>query len=364
MSTPDDRAAGGSSTTRNTRRRQLQWLAVAVLVGVLGVELFLLGPSLTDAARRLGNIQWWWLVAALAAEAASMSAFARLQKQLLNAAEVPVRQSQSLAVVYASNAMSVSLPGGPLFSTTFTFRQSRHWGASRVVASWQLAMSGVLSTGTLALLGVVAALAVGGTANPVGLAVAVLLAFALVYGVRFVVRHPDCLHAVGRSVLHRVNQLRRRPANEGFDRWLETLDQLETVALRRRETAVALCWAALNWVADVACLGFAILAAGAQPSISGLVIAYAAGKAVATVPLLPGGVGIVEGALTAALVAGGLSAGEALPGVLVYRLVSFLLVAVIGWTVFAILFRANNHDHPDDVADAATAPSTSGQGAS
>ena len=95
-----------------------------------------------------------------------MSSFARMQRRLLTAAGVQVRQMSSLAVTYAANAMSVSLPGGPLFATTFTYRQSRRWGASPVVASWQLAMAGVLSFGGLALLTALAALLVGGDTNP------------------------------------------------------------------------------------------------------------------------------------------------------------------------------------------------------
>ena len=313
------------------------------------MEIVLVGPSLAGAVTRLGSVRWEWVAAAVVAEAVSMSSFARLQKTLLNAADVPVRQSQSLAVVYASNAMSVSLPGGPLFATTFTFRQSRYWGASRVVASWQLALSGVLSTGVLALIGVGAALTVGGTANPVGLTTAVVLGLLLSFGVRFVVRHPDSLLAVGRSVLRRLNRARQRPMDEGLERWVEVMGQLETVQLGRRAGFTTIAWAALNWVADIVTLGFACLAAGAEPSISGLLIAYAAGKAVATVPLLPGGIGVVDGAMTATLVAGGLTASAALPSVIVYRIISFFLVAAAGWIVFAVMFRSSNHDHPDDV---------------
>ena len=210
-------------------------------------------------------------------------------------------------------------------------------------------MAGVLSTGALAALTAAAAVLVGGTANPVALATATVAVLALGVGVRWVVQHPDVLVGGGRVVLRWVNAVRGHPAEQGLDRWREILAQLESVQLGRRDGAAALGWAGWNWIADVACLGFACYATGAHPSIAGLAIAYAAGKAVATVPLLPGGIGVVDGALTAALVAGGLSAAEALPAVIIYRLVSFVLVAVAGWVTFAIMFRTLNHDHPDDV---------------
>lgn len=326
-----------------------RWVVAAVVVVVLTVEVVLLAPSITAAVGRLGSVNWLWVAACVLAAAASLSAFARMQRRLLGAAGVRVRQISSVAVTYAANALSVTLPGGPLFATTFTYRQSRRWGASPVVASWQLAMAGVLSTGGLAVLTAAAALVVGGTANPVALASATLAVLLLVLGVRWVAANPERLVTAGRVVLRWVNALRGHPGEQGLDRWREILAQLESVKLGKRDGVAAFGWAGWNWIADVACLGFACYATGAHPSIAGLAIAYAAGKAVGTVPLLPGGLGVVDGALTAALVAGGLTAAEALPAVIIYRLVSFVLVAAAGWVTFAIMFRAHNHDHPDDV---------------
>jgi putative heme transporter len=47
----------------------------------------------------------------------------------------------------------------------------------------------------------------------------------------------------------------------------------------------------------------------------------------------PGGLGVVEVALSAALVAAGLRSGDALAAVLVYRLISLWLVMAAGWLV-------------------------------
>ena len=62
------------------------------------------------------------------------------------------------------------------------------------------------------------------------------------------------------------------------------------------------CWVAallavLNWVADAACLACAILAVGGDVPWRGLLLAWAAGTAVASLGLTPGGIGVVEAAL-------------------------------------------------------------------
>lgn len=329
--------------------RSARVVAGVLVVVVLAVEVWLLAPSLADGVQRLGQVSWIWIVAAVAAQAVSLLAFALMQRRLMRSAGVEVAVGRSLSVALAANALSVTLPGGPLFGTTFTFRQFRRWGASRVVASWQLAMGGVLTTGGLALVGVAGALVAGGTANPVALVVAVVGTVALVAGVRLAVQNPRTVQRAGRAALAQVNRLRGRPADTGTAKVAEIYGQLESVQLSARDGSVAFGWAAVNRLADVACLAFACAAAGAEPSIAGLLIAYTTGKAVSTVPLTPGGIGVVDGAFTAALVAGGLAASAAFPAVLIYRLISFVLAAAVGWLVFAMLFRAHNHDHPDDV---------------
>jgi uncharacterized membrane protein YbhN (UPF0104 family) len=45
----------------------------------------------------------------------------------------------------------------------------------------------------------------------------------------------------------------------------ERLQQLESVGLSRRDLIMAFSWSLLDWIADVACLAFAVYAAGGKP---------------------------------------------------------------------------------------------------
>ena len=62
----------------------------------------------------------------------------------------------------------------------------------------------------------------------------------------------------------------------------------------------------------------------------GLLLAWAAGTAVASLGLTPGGLGVVEAALSSALIATGLVGSTAIAAVLVYRIVSLWLVLAAG----------------------------------
>jgi uncharacterized protein (TIRG00374 family) len=69
----------------------------------------------------------------------------------------------------------------------------------------------------------------------------------------------------------------------------------------------------------------------------GLLLAYGAGQLAATLPFTPGGLGVVEGSITFALVAFGGSHISTVDAVLMYRVISFWLVLLIGWVFWAQL---------------------------
>ena len=144
----------------------LRWVILGIVAIVLAVEVSLGWRQLAKAWTSLYEANWWWLLAAVVAAAASMHSFAQIQRTLLRSAGVQVKQLRSEAAFYAANSLSTTLPGGPVLSATFLLRQQRIWGASTVVASWQLVMSGVLQAVGLALLGLGGAFFLGAKNNP------------------------------------------------------------------------------------------------------------------------------------------------------------------------------------------------------
>ena len=92
-----------------------------------------------------------------------------------------------------------------------------------------------------------------------------------------------------------------------------------------------------SWLADAACLVAAFLSVGAGVPWRGLLLAYGAGQLAANLPLTPGGLGVVEGSLSVALVAYGGGEVPTIAAVLLYRIVSFWLFLPVGWTAWAVL---------------------------
>ena len=329
----------------------LRWALIAVAVIVLTVEIVLVRDQLAKAWKSLISANWWWVFAAVLAALASMHSFAQIQRTLLRSAGVVVKQWRSEAAFYAGNALSTTMPGGPVLSATFVYRQQRMWGASPVVASWQLVMSGVLQVVGLALLGLGGAFLLGASKNPLSLIFTLGGFLALLLLAQSVAANPQQIDGIGVRVLAGVNSVRGKPSDTGLAKWREMLLQLESVTLTRRALGTAFSWSIFNWVADVACLAFAAYAAGGHPSLAGLTVAYAAARAVGSIPLMPGGLLVVEAVLVPGLVSSGMTLASAISTMLIYRLVSWIFISAIGWVVFFFVFRTESDIDPDAVTD-------------
>ncbi len=81
----------------------------------------------------------------------------------------------------------------------------------------------------------------------------------------------------------------------------------------------------------------AFLAVGSPVPWRGLLLAYGAGQLAANLPITPGGLGVVEGSLTIALVAYGGAQTSTVAAVLLYRIISFWASLPVGWVSWAVL---------------------------
>jgi uncharacterized protein (TIRG00374 family) len=103
----------------------------------------------------------------------------------------------------------------------------------------------------------------------------------------------------------------------------------------------------LNWIFDILSLAAAGRAVGVHTALYAVTLAYFAAQAAGgLVPVLPGGLGAMEGSMAASLVAFGALAAPAGAAVLLYRLVSFWGVVGAGWVAWLAVRAAESADPP------------------
>jgi putative heme transporter len=320
------------------RRSMLAVLAIAVLVSVIVVERHTLAESL----HVLAHLNWAWFLLALASEAISLSSFGLSRRQLLRVSGRPPSFGTVMAITYAANALSISVPfAGAELAVVFSYRQFRRHGVDAATTGWMLAVSAIFSTSALALLLVIGALAgsasLASAAGFLGAFVFVVPGVAVLLALRFEnVRRR--LHQVIAWLVGLSRSVLGVPTN-GVDGLDEFLDRVASLRLSWPRYAEVFGLAVLNWVADCGALACAIEATGQPVPWHSLLLVYGAGAAVGSTGITPGGFGLVELALTAALTAAGLHRSPALAAVLAYRLVNFWLILIGGWILMALLAR-------------------------
>jgi putative heme transporter len=69
----------------------------------------------------------------------------------------------------------------------------------------------------------------------------------------------------------------------------------------------------------------------------GVLLAYGVAQVVGSFPLIPGGLGIVEGSLSVILVFYGTGRVQAVSAALAFRAVNFWLAIIVGWMSVAVI---------------------------
>jgi len=187
----------------------------------------------------------------------------------------------------------------------------------------------------------------GASKNPLSLMFSLGAFIALIVLAQAVATRPELIDGIGVRVLSWFTSIRGKPGDTGLNKWRETLSQLESVNLSRGELGEAFGWSLFNWIADVACLLFACFATGGHPSLAGVTVAYAAARAVGSIPLMPGGLLVVEAVLVPGLVSSGMTLASAISAMLIYRLISWIFISAIGCVVFIVTLRTEKDIDPD-----------------
>lgn len=339
-------------TGRNLRDalRYVLGIAVGLLVLVL---LFGKRAELLAAARQLSTADPVWVAAAVAAEACSLLLFALLQRRALTLSGSRLRLTGLYALTLANDAIANTVPGEPAVSSAYRYRYYRRHGASAVSAGWTIftvLIAQAVGMSLVLLLGVVVALGASAGGRNTG-AAAVGLVIVLAAGAVLIRR--DLVLRLAAAVLRGVRRLTSGRGSGGGSgdgsgngsgtvaRIEATLQRMREVPLGARSTAGLVLLATGVWGANFCTLLCAFRAVHASIPWAGVLLAYGVAEVAGNLPIVPGGIGIIEGSLAVVLVAYGARHSDALSATLAFRIVSFWLGVAAGWITVAILARRN-----------------------
>jgi uncharacterized protein (TIRG00374 family) len=279
-------------------------------------------------------------------------AFGAMQRVLMEAGGVRAHLANMTAIAIAGNAIQNSLPAGPLWSNVFAFRQFRRRGADDVLSVWVLVATSIASAGSLALVAVLGLI----FAHNSGVVWDLVAVAGGIVGLLFIVRYLLHRHTwtltVVTAILRLVQRIIRRPRGDAKELVDHGWARLTTVTPSRHVWVLAFAFAAANWLWDCLALALCFLAVGSGVPWQALLLAYAAAQLAINIPITPGGLGVVEGSLTIALVAYGGQREATVATVVLYRLISFWGLLAVGWAAWALLaYQTRRHERSQAAAE-------------
>jgi uncharacterized protein (TIRG00374 family) len=342
----DEVAALESGRNLRSVIRYVLGVAIGILVLFL---LFGRRHELVAAWRQLSHVSAGWVVAAAAAEAASLWVFAFLQRTVLRLAGASIPMPGLFVLTMANDAIANTVPGEPAVSSAFRYRYYRRRGADGASAGWTIftiLIAQAIAMSVLLLVGVLIALA-GGPGGPNTRAAVIGLVIVLASGAVLVRR--DLVLRLAEAVVRSARRVIGHPRGNIGDQIASTLARMREIPLTPRATSAIVALAAGVWCCDFGCLLCAFGAVHATIPWAGALLAYCVSEVAASLPIVPGGIGVVEGSLAVILAAYGAGRTPALAAALVFRAVSFWLAITVGWITVGLMTRRNPRAPSRDV---------------
>lgn len=329
-------------------------------VGYLAWLMPGLASQFAQAIGPLGHLRQEWVIVAVLCGVGALALYAEMHRQLLlvGGASLPVTTVQGINAV--ENAVSTTVPVvGGAGAFAYAIDQLRRRGVDAALASWSVVVAGVIATLTLLVLGT---LGLGWTGHiPVALAVslAALIVLATV-GAWNVLTHPAVLRRSLRLLLllgRWVPGLCRTCRSTWTERAEEASVRLSTrIGLLQPSGVrwlVVISLAALSWILDYLTLAASVAAVNSSVPWAVLVVGFLLVQGSIALQILPGGAGLAGTSLLASLIASGVATDSAAASVLIYRSISWLGLALLGWAVYALWIHTapiHLHRHAPEIA--------------
>ena len=326
----------------------------AVSLGIIVATFAFVLPTIADYREVWALVQglsWEWIALLLAATLVNLLTFAPPWMVVLPGLSF----AQAITVTQVSTALSIVVPGGLAAGVATSYAMLRRWGfASRDVAravtltglwnqflnlSFPIIAVFLLNSegGDTKLLGVVAFVGVAVLGVAVAALTVVLVSKRLAQ---------DIGELAATSTNWVLGQVRRGPVSWGgpsFERFRQSAGDL----LKRRWHVLTLASLAGSLsvfaVLVVALRAFDVTAA--QVTLAEAFAAWSFVRIIGTIPITPGGVGIIEVGLTSALIGFGGGNAGVVAAVLVYRFLTIIPTLLVGLVAAAMWRRLR----PDDL---------------
>lgn len=329
---------------------RLHWRGIVNAITVLAMIglVYALRHQITDTLHAIQRVNYWALFLMIPLQIINYDAYARMYRNILAHLKQPVSYWPLYRITLELNFVNHAFPSGGVSGISYFGLRLRNYGVKAgtstliqlvkfllVFLSFQI----LLAFGLLAL-------AIGGRANNIMLLLAGVLATLTVVATIFMVYIVGSrsrintfftfLTKVVNKVIHMVR--RNHPETISISRVAGSLDDMHANYMLLKDNLDllkrSLFYALVANIAEILTVYVVYIAFGQFVNIGAVIIAYAVANFAGLISVLPGGIGIYEALMAAALVAGGIPAALSIPVIVMYRILSMSIQLLPGWLLY------------------------------
>lgn len=327
-------------------KRNWKLILNVVTFGLLGLAIYLVRADIGKTLGDLGKINSWVLVLMLPLQLINYSAYANMYQDLfhiLGAKRLPMKRLYKVALEL--NFVNHVFPSGGVSGFSYFNARLKPFGISTAQATLTQTMRFLLTFASYVILLFVGLflLALGGSASNMTILITCSLAFLTVFLIGagiYIASSKHRIHVFTQALTKQVNKVLhvvrpKHPETIDLKRVENTFNEVHENYVLLKEKFPLLkrpfVYSILANVTELATLYVAYIAYGRFVNPGAVIIAYALANFGGLVSVLPGGIGVYEGLMTAVLVSAGVPAGLAISATVLYRVINMLLSLPVGY---------------------------------
>lgn len=337
---------------RSNRWRQLLTLFTLVALGLL---IFFLRDQIVETFSNLGRVNSAILLFIIVWQILNYHTYAKLYQGLYDILGTKIKYGSLYKVSVELNFVNHVFPSAGVAGFSYFGLRMRQFGASAAKSTLVQTMRFItifISFQALLLIGLFA-LAINGKASNLTILVASSLATFLIAGTLATVyivgsrRRIDIFFTNATKVLNKIIQIVRPKHPEtiniadGRKLFLEFHDNYVILKKNYKKLKWPLIYSFFASFTEIATIYTVYMAFGEYVNIGAVIIAYAIANFAGLISVLPGGVGVYEGLMTAVLATVGVPPSVSLPVTVMYRVLSSAVQLPPGYYYYQKAINSN-----------------------
>jgi uncharacterized protein (TIRG00374 family) len=340
---------------------------IVTILALLGLA-YAIRDQLVDTIQNLRKVNGWVLLLIIPLEAIGYHAQARMYQSMFASVGTRLSYKALMKVSLELNFVNHVFPSGGVSGISYFGLRMKALGARAAQATLVQTMKLVLLflSFEILLFSGMFILAINGKASNLVMFIGTVLAMSVLVSTAVFAYIIGSKVRINRfftwltKLLNRIIQLVRPKhpetinigkARQAFDEFHDNYQELKT---KRQELKGPFWWAFVINFTEILVIYVVYIAFGEWVNLGAIILAYAVANFAGLVSVLPGGVGIYEGLMTAVLATAGISPALSLPVTVMYRVLNTILQLPPGYYYYhqaiqkgAVDEKVLHHAEPD-----------------